>query len=594
MALRTDPNADAQSFRTETIREIKLVERLGSGRTGVVFLGLDHELERWVAVKIVSDRFLKENSGIDRLSDEVKSAAKLHHPYVCPIYASGFERGIFFLIMEFVEGGSLSDMIQDHPLDPEQAARFLCQAAEALQYAQDIGVTHGGLKPSNLLWDKKNGRVMVTDFRLSSVAVLETNGMDPRVSMDTACYMSPEQAQELVPDGRSDVYALGVILYKATTGRLPFQGPTPLSTLCQVISQTPKAPRQIRRDIPKDLEMIILKAMQKEKESRYLNPGELRDDLRRFLRGEMIQAKEAEERPIAVYWRQSVRGKNGAETLVSMPEGCRAAENTVREPYTGTGYARRIIHEKSGIELAFIPAGEGWIGSGSTPAEEADRWGGLESWYESEHPRHEVHIPRPFYMGIAPVTNGQYRSFLSANQYDGKQDCDENYLKHFRSNGMSKERNHPVVWVSWKNAMAFCEWAKLRLPSEAEWEYACRAGTETPWFTGSQEGTLPAHAWFKDNSKGRTQTLAKLPPNSWELHDMHGNVWEWCEDVWHDDYKEAPSDGNAWLEGGDSTQRVLRGGSCQAAAHFCRSCHRHSHQFSYSLDTYGFRVVLPI
>jgi formylglycine-generating enzyme required for sulfatase activity len=195
------------------------------------------------------------------------------------------------------------------------------------------------------------------------------------------------------------------------------------------------------------------------------------------------------------------------------------------------------VHPRTGIALVTIPAGRFLMGS-----EQGD---------SDERPVHEVRIPRDFLMGKYPVTNAQYARFLEAA--GGSVSKPE-----FWDNRRFNQPEQPVVGVSWDEARKFCEWAGGRLPSEAEWEYACRAETTTEYSFGDDPAQLGEYGWFSDNSGGQTQPVGTKQPNPWGLFDMHGNVWEWCEDGWHDSYREAPSDAAAWTAEGSC--RVVRGG----------------------------------
>ncbi len=192
-----------------------------------------------------------------------------------------------------------------------------------------------------------------------------------------------------------------------------------------------------------------------------------------------------------------------------------------------------------GMELVYIEPGTFMMGS---PSNE-------EGHDDDEGLQHRVTLTTGFHMGVTEVTQAQWRAVMGTNP------------SHFKGDDL------PVETVSWNDAVAFCE--KLsrsegrtyRLPTEAEWEYACRAGTTTRFCFGNDDGSLSRYAWYYGNSGNKTHPVASKQPNVWGLHDMHGNVWEWCQDVWHDSYSGAPTDGSAWTRGGDQSRRVLRGGS---------------------------------
>ncbi|MFH1550572.1 MAG: formylglycine-generating enzyme family protein [Planctomycetota bacterium] len=277
------------------------------------------------------------------------------------------------------------------------------------------------------------------------------------------------------------------------------------------------------------------------------------------------------------------------------------AEYTVQTSegwYKETGCAVEIKHEESGIVLRLVHAGEFDMGS---PEGESGRG-------NDEGPVHRVKISEPFYIGKYEVTNEQYCKFLNAkaaHSGDGHTwlDLDDEYCmiekregKYYSKNGYER---HPVVEVSWWGAKAFCEWVGGRLPTEAEWEYACRAGTTTPFNTGdtlttdqaNYDGNHPYGGGPKGVYRKKTTEVGSFAPNDWGLHDMHGNVFEWCEDVFHENYTGAPNDGSAWTTGGDQSPLVLRGGSWVAYAGVSRSANRSGVAPDDPLNDFGVRVV---
>ncbi|MCC5828726.1 MAG: SUMF1/EgtB/PvdO family nonheme iron enzyme [Phycisphaeraceae bacterium] len=217
------------------------------------------------------------------------------------------------------------------------------------------------------------------------------------------------------------------------------------------------------------------------------------------------------------------------------------------------------------LKLALIRAGEFMMGSGDDDPEA----------FGNEKPRHCVRITRPFYMGIYPVTQAQYLAVMG------------------KSPSLFKGDSNPVEMVSWDDAQQFCEHLssrigrQVRLPTEAEWEYACRAGT-----TASRYGNLNAIGWFDGNSGGTTHPVGAKRANAWGLHDTIGNVWEWCEDNWHGDYNGAPLDGSAWA--GNKAARVVRGGSWSYIPRYCRSSYRSRFGPGICIYAIGFRVVVDL
>jgi formylglycine-generating enzyme required for sulfatase activity len=197
---------------------------------------------------------------------------------------------------------------------------------------------------------------------------------------------------------------------------------------------------------------------------------------------------------------------------------------------------------------------------------------------DNEKPVHEVTISQPFYMGKYEVTQAQWQAVMGNNP------------SYFKDCG----GNCPVEQVSWDDAQSFInklnesnDGFRYRLPTEAEWEYACRAGT-----TGDYAGNLSEMAWYSENSGNKTHAVGGKQPNAWGLADMHGNVFEWCQDWYHETYYGAPTDGSAWLSRGEQKYRVLRGGSWSyLAASYARSAIRGSNTPDIRYTTVGFRVV---
>ena len=215
-----------------------------------------------------------------------------------------------------------------------------------------------------------------------------------------------------------------------------------------------------------------------------------------------------------------------------------------------------LVSEPGGYELVLIPGGSFLMGS---PENE-------KGHLKREGPQHRVTVPA-FYMGRYPVTNRQYAEFLKSHPDVGEP-------KYWAERKYNRP-DQPVVGVSWHDAQAYAHWAELRLPSEAQWEYACRAGTTTRFYTGDKEGDLARAGWYDANSKGQPHPVGQKAPNGFGLYDMHGNVWEWVEDDWHDDYTNAPDDGSAWVGKPRGTDRVIRGGGWIEDAHGCRSAIRY-------------------
>ncbi|MBC1195642.1 SUMF1/EgtB/PvdO family nonheme iron enzyme [Microcystis aeruginosa BLCCF158] len=253
------------------------------------------------------------------------------------------------------------------------------------------------------------------------------------------------------------------------------------------------------------------------------------------------------------------------------------------------------------LDMVAIPGGTFTMG---TEDEEIERLVKKFNWegYRSERPQHQVTVP-PFFLGKYPITQAQWRAIASRTDLKVKQDLDLNPA-YFKDRPDSDRR--PVEQVNWDHAIEFCarlsklkEGREYRLPSEAEWEYACRAGTTTPFYFGEtitgELANYRASNTYADEPKGeyrqQTTPVGQFPPNAFGLYDMHGNVREWCADTWHDNYDGAPTDGSAWIENGNDNRSPLRGGSWYGNPNYCRSAYRYYNNRRVNNDSNGFRVV---
>jgi eukaryotic-like serine/threonine-protein kinase len=576
---------------------------LGRGGFGQVWRAYDPQLARSVAIKIPCSDRMASPLLRDAFLKEARKVAQLRHPNIVPVYDFGQDGPYYFIVWDLIDGGSLADRIRQTKFNLQEAITIVAEVAEALNYAHLRDIVHRDIKPGNILLDK-SGKAYVTDF---GVAVTEEELLEEHGAVSgTLAYMSPEQARgdSLKINARTDIYSLGVVLYELLTGRLPFREKDFESLRKHIISGEPRTPRTIDDKIPLELEGICLKAMSKQLADRFSTAGDMANALRHFLRpaSPAVSGLKSPGGPVPVEALAKQLGMPVGELIwktreilhleirtptfiLTTTQVSRLLENLQSKDIGGSaderavkGIRRPPLNLSLGdgllLNLVYIP--EGAFTMGSPPDEEG---------HNDDETVHEVRITRPFYMGQYPVTQEQFKRVMRFNPsyFDGPK--------------------LPVETVSWFECVSFCEalsqtlGRSFRLPTEAEWEYSCRAGTTTPFSTGMNISTDQANFDGKFTyggalagvSRRQTTPVGSFPPNSWDLHDMHGNVWEWCSD-WYSIYPagtvvdpQGPPKGEI---------RVFRGGSWFHGSADCRSAQRDALDAGRRHSPYGFRVVM--
>jgi formylglycine-generating enzyme required for sulfatase activity len=575
----------------------EIVRQLGGGGFAITYLARDNmqpskplcvvkQLYPHQSHALVIKFFEKEAAILERLGK---------HPQIPQLLAHFSENQNFYLVQEFISGQDLSKEIQfGKRLSESYVTNLLEQTLSVLSFVHQQGVIHRDIKPPNLMRRNSDGKIFLIDFgavkEVSTLMVNTQGEVMSTVVIGTAGYM-PNEQKNGKPTLASDVYALGMTAIQALTGVLPYN--------LEEDPQTGEVIWQNFAQVSNHLGSVLTKMVRRHHTLRYSSAEEA---LVALIPPPPPPPPSAPPPPPApppnsnltrrrLIQTSGLVGVGFAAAVVSQRIFLWLSENRKFEFNVLTVNSQGIITNRrngsaefftedlgDGITLEMVKIPDGSFTMGSPEGEE-----GRDS---NEGPQRTVTV-QPFFMGRFAITQEQYQQVMGNNP------------------SRFKGEKRPVENVSWNDATNFCDilskriGKSYRLPSEAEWEYACRALTTTPFHFGetittelvNYDGRSTYAGAPKGQYREQTVEVGTLPPNAFGLYEMHGNVWEWCQDNWHENYQGAPDNGNPWLNENDN-RRLLRGGSWFYGPRDCRSAVRGRFSPDYRDVDRGFRVVV--
>lgn len=590
-----------------------ITKSLGKGGFGSVWKAETKDRTN-VALKVLNPQVLENEKVVRKFFHEAMILAKLDHPNICKLLEFFPDGGNYAIVMEYVEGTELKDILKQHPgpLPLGQAFNIAKQALEAFQYAHENGILHRDIKPANIMV-AKNGAAKIMDFGIAKMA--STASHDTAASMLSIHYVPPERFDKSTEiDVRSDIYSLALVFYEMFAGRRPFTATETSEIMFCHLNEIPEPPDKFAKEIPPKVSRAISKALEK-------NPAERFKDFREF--GEAMGTADSS-------WDDATAIFEGDETLADQTIALEMAKE-VKAPkkkkpvliasilaalviagiigsYVALNYPLKVqssaktkvefvqknvkgfdevIHPGDGSAMILIPGGEFTMGSDQ---------------YTAEKPVQKIYLDN-YYIDKFLVTNEQFQKFVDATQYITDAEKDRSGMVRIgrrwkkvesanwkTSDGMTSiegKENHPVSQISYNDALNYCLWAKKDLPTEAQWEKTARGpeGNEFPWGSAGPNDTM---ANF-DNIVSTTTPVTEYEKGQsfYGVYDMAGNVYQWCKD-WYGTGKRNDKNPTGPETG---EERVIKGGSFIEGEESLRSANRDRYAPNYSSFLFGFRCA---
>lgn len=610
----------------------KILSRLGLGGMGGVYQAVDQELNEVIAIKLLRPELQMDTQSLQRFKLETKTTRKLRHPNIVGMFDLYWGDELKFITMELVEGITLRTLIKKKgPLPIPLAIDLMTQLLRALEEAHRQGVIHRDIKPGNVMLVPRPDNpeaftVKVADFGIAKLVTEESGVTTTGLIIGTPEYMSPEQAEGRAIGPQSDIYSAGVLFYEMLTGDVPFRADTPMATAIKHIKDTPRNLRELCPRAPDRLERLVMRMLAKRTAERWQSAGEIREQLEKRTSlfttpdaamearqpSELERMKRFEETKKAKQ-REEFREQQAAKQTPGPVSPFRA-----HSPFSWKWAAIAVLAlllvggavvaykqnfvtlGKVGLsglggmsdDMVLIPEGECVIGTSENAAKRIaalfpDSQAG---WVKDEKPAHRVFV-KAFYMDRHEVTNKEYKKFIDVTKHPAPF-SEEEWARDYNwvNNTYPPDKeNHPVVMVSWEDAVAYARWSEKRLPTEAEWEKAARGELQDAlWPWGDEWDATKANTW--EGEAQATRPVGSYPANQYGLYDMAGNVWEWCNDWYREGYQTGGSDRDPQ---GPSVgiNKVARGGSWSNNGFTCRAAERKQLNPKSQFNSIGFRCV---
>ena len=574
-------------MQNSIINNYHIQSELGRGGMATVYLANHQLLQNQVAIKVLSQEYVRNENIRKRFLAEARNMARMSHQNIIKVTDLIEEGDTVAFVMEYIEGETLKDYIdRKGKLSDEEIKNLFSQMLDAVGYVHEQNLVHRDIKPSNFMLDKK-GRIKLMDFgiaKTTDTTSAEYTQTGTGVQMGMPMYMSPEQVKSSKEVSHTtDIYSLGVVLWQMVMGEKPYD--------TNELSLPEIQVNIIKESLPSTssiFDTIIQKATQKHPEQRFQNIQAFQDAIKHpakntDLEQTIVNPKMVEEEETVVV--QPNKKTNSAKSSAISPTSKKEFKTTHLPPleekkqrsnkfiYIGIGvilvsvflyYFKEMPAESDEVfildEEIEVPVEVPVVGYNEF---------GLEVKSFSDADIRAVKIPgKDYYVGETEVTRAQFEAFVNATGYQTTAE------KEGISGTGEQPGNHPVVNVSWHDAVAFAQWAGGRLPTEKEWEHAAKGEKN---FTYAGSNNIDEVAWHYDNSGKNTHLVKGKKPNDYGLYDMSGNVWEWT---------------NSWYDKSQS-YRVLRGGGWFSYAEYCRVVFRNFINPDSRYDDGGFRVLFP-